>query len=96
LAAASTGGAVTLMRSSAPRGVVISLVEARGCNLTKRSVAPGWLWRKGGCANGLGVLAVAGGFFMSRPGAVNQGRRSGVILQVDSSTESGLIQGSHV
>ena len=35
-AAASTGGAVTLMRSSAPCASPISFFEARGCNLMAR------------------------------------------------------------
>jgi hypothetical protein len=38
-AAESTGGAVTLIRSSFPRGSPISLAEALGCSLTD-SITP--------------------------------------------------------
>jgi hypothetical protein len=47
-AAASTGGAVTLMRNSFPSGSPISLDEARGCNLTDSSKPSGKTLRKAG------------------------------------------------
>ena len=54
LAAASTGGAVTLIFSSPPSGSPISLLEARGCTLTASRTPPVWALRNAGMAVGAG------------------------------------------
>lgn len=45
-AAASTGGAVTLIRNSLPNTSPTALVDARGCNLIDKTTPSGCSWRK--------------------------------------------------